>query len=150
MEVTAYCDCGQCCGWERGSWKCLKLDVWNRYVSEGPRKGQKYDGKTAGGTDPRGSDAGLFSVESLKRPWTVPVRVALFPWMLMPQKGTIAADTNYYPIGTVMRIPGYGWGIVEDRGGAIKGPDRLDLFMGSHRKALQWGRRNTPVEIFFK
>ena len=29
LETTAYCGCGQCCSWERGSWKFLKLDFWN-------------------------------------------------------------------------------------------------------------------------
>ena len=45
------------------------------------------------------------------------------------RKGTIAADTKYYPYGTVMIIPGYGKGVVEDIGGAIKGPNRLDVFL---------------------
>lgn len=63
--------------------------------------------------------------------------------------GTLAADTNYYPFGTVMYIPGYGWGKVEDRGGAIKGPNRLDLFYSSKKDAYQWGRRkNVPVKVW--
>ena len=49
--------------------------------------------------------------------------------------------------GTRMYIPGYGWGIVEDKGGAIKGPDRIDLFFDSHADAIQWGRRKVAVEI---
>ncbi len=44
------------------------------------------------------------------------------------QPGTLAADTRYYPMGTVIYIPGYGYGVVEDRGGDIKGRHRLDLF----------------------
>ena len=61
--------------------------------------------------------------------------------------GTIAADTRYYPFGTVMYIPGYGYGRVEDTGGAIKGANRIDLFYRTHEDALQWGRRklNTAV-----
>jgi 3D (Asp-Asp-Asp) domain-containing protein len=146
MEVTAYCGCGQCCGWERGSWKFLKLDVWNRYVSEGPRAGKAYDGKTASGTKPRESNPGLISYDSLEHPWKIPTRVVV-PWNALPRKGTIAADTDYYPVGTVMRIPGYGYGVVEDRGSAIKGPDRIDVFIDSHSRALEWGRQNLPVEI---
>jgi 3D (Asp-Asp-Asp) domain-containing protein len=46
-----------------------------------------------------------------------------------------------------MYVPGYGWGVVEDRGGAIKGPTRLDLYYRSHRKALLWGRRHVDVTI---
>ncbi len=40
----------------------------------------------------------------------------------------------------VRYVPGYGWGRVEDKGGAIKGEARLDLFFHSHEAALQWGR----------
>lgn len=63
-------------------------------------------------------------------------------------KRTIAADTKYYPFGTVMYIPGWGYGRVEDRGSAIKGPDKLDLFFGNRHKALQWGRRRMKVKIW--
>ncbi len=147
MEVTAYCGCSICCEWERGSWTYLKLDFWNRYVSTGPQTGQRYSGLTAHGTDPREPEEGLFSVDSLKRPWMIPVRTILFPWYLVSQDGTIAADTRYYPFGTRMYIPGYGWGVVEDRGGAIKGKKRIDIFYNTHTEALQWGRKNVQVII---
>ena len=49
-------------------------------------------------------------------------RLIPFPWYLLPHDGTIAADTKYYPFSTRMEIPGYGQGVVEDRGGPIKGP----------------------------
>jgi 3D (Asp-Asp-Asp) domain-containing protein len=64
------------------------------------------------------------------------------------EKGTLAADTRYYPFGTVMKIPGYGYGKVEDRGGAIKGAARIDLFFETHRQALQWGRRRVRVQTW--
>ena len=64
------------------------------------------------------------------------------------KKGTIAADTKYYPFGTIMYIPSYGWGEVHDRGGAIKGPRRIDLFFPSHKKALRWGRQKVKVKIY--
>ncbi len=60
--------------------------------------------------------------------------------------GTIAADTTVFPFGTRMRIPGYGDGMVEDRGGAIKG-EKIDLFFKSHREALEWGRQTVTVEV---
>lgn len=147
MVTTAYCGCGDCCSWERGNWKFLKLDFWNRYVSEGRRKGHPYTGKTARGTKPHEPYPGLFSFDSIKHPWMIPVRIVFFPWLLMPQDGTIAADTKYYRFGTRMFVPGYGWGVVEDRGGAIKGPDRIDLYMDEHKKALRWGRKRVPVII---
>ena len=55
--------------------------------------------------------------------------------------GTIAADTRYYPYGTVMKIPGYGKGVVEDIGSAITGPNRLDVYFSTRKKALKWGRQ---------
>lgn len=61
--------------------------------------------------------------------------------------GTIAADTRYYPFGTIMLIPGYGWGRVEDIGGDIKGM-HIDLFFPSHRQALEWGREWNKVKVW--
>lgn len=65
------------------------------------------------------------------------------------KRGTLAADTRYYPFGTVFYIPGYGYGRVEDRGGDIKGPNRLDLWFPSERAAKDFGRRkNVRVTIW--
>ncbi len=148
VETTAYCGCSKCCSWERGSWKYLKLNFWNRYVSAGPDKGRKYTGDTASGTKPHEPQPGLMSTDSLYHPWMIPFR--LMPWAMMAKEGTIAADTKYYPFGTRMYVPGYGWGVVEDRGGAIKGPDKIDLFFNSHQDALKWGRKNVNVYIEFQ
>jgi hypothetical protein len=145
-EVTGYCGCGACTGWERGSWKYLKLDFWNRYVSVGPRKGSPYSGRTASGTWPRQPHPGLISIDSLAHPWMIPIRL-LLPWLWLPHDGSIAADTDFYRFGTRMHVPGYGYGRVEDRGSAIKGPKRLDLFFDSHDDALEWGRQVLDVRI---
>jgi len=64
------------------------------------------------------------------------------------EMGTIAADTRFYPYGTIMHVPGYGWGEVHDIGTAVKGRNRIDLFFTSHKKAMEWGRRNLKVEIY--
>lgn len=61
--------------------------------------------------------------------------------------GTIAADTRYYPYGTVMIVPGYGRGVVEDIGGAIKGPRRIDVYFKTRRQALKWGRQTLKVRV---
>ena len=150
IEFTAYCGCGKCCDWERGSWKYLKLNVWNRYITKGRRKGRRYSGLTACGVRPRQPDPGLLSFDSLSHPWKIPFRILFFPWLFLPQKGTIAADTDYYPFGTEVYVPGYGWGIVEDRGGAIRGPERMDLFFKSHKRALRWGRERVGARIVFE
>jgi len=61
--------------------------------------------------------------------------------------GTIAADTAVLPFGTVVYVPGYGYGRVEDRGGAIKG-NRLDLWYPSHGEAQVWGRKRVNVRVW--
>tara|TARA_R110001592_G_scaffold74159_1_gene225718 strand:- start:235 stop:672 length:438 start_codon:yes stop_codon:yes gene_type:complete len=66
----------------------------------------------------------------------------------MAKKGhTIAADPKIYPFGTVMYIPDYGYGVVEDVGGAIKG-EHIDLYFGSHEAALKWGKRRKTIQIW--
>jgi len=62
-------------------------------------------------------------------------------------KGTIAADTRYYRFDTKMYIPGYGYGTVHDRGGEIKGKNRIDIFFKTHKQALEWGRQKKRVYI---
>ena len=63
------------------------------------------------------------------------------------QYGTIAADTTMLPFGTIVYVPGYGYGRVEDRGGAIKGA-RLDLWYSTHGAAKEWGRKRMNVRIW--
>jgi hypothetical protein len=147
METTAYCGESGCGNWERGSYRYLKLDFWNRYYTSGPNAGKPYSGLTASGTTPHEPEEGLLSLDSVQRPWMIPLRIVLFPWYLLPADGTIAADTKFYPFGTRMYVPGYGWGVVKDRGGAIKGPEKLDLYFDDYQEARQWGRRRVRVTI---
>ena len=110
MEVTGYCNCQQCCGWEY-SGLLFKTPVF----SSGPNKGKpKTVGQTASGA--------------------------------MARRGTVAADASL-PFGTVVEVPGYGLGRVEDRGGAIKG-GKLDLWFSSHQAAREWGRKTLTVTVW--
>jgi hypothetical protein len=142
MEVTAYCPCGECNGYTCGSWYLLKLDRWNCRVKG---SGAKYTGKSASGKPLRKGSPGLLSPDTVLNPTQIPAR--LLPWNILPRDGTLAADTDHYPFGTRMYIPGYGWGRVEDRGGAIKGPNKLDVFVNSHRQTRPWGRRRIDVTV---
>lgn len=76
-----------------------------------------------------------------------PKRVGITSSGTRARKGTIAADTRYYPYGTVMKIPGYGKGVVRDTGSAIKGPRRIDVYFSTRKRALKWGRRRLIVKI---
>jgi len=61
--------------------------------------------------------------------------------------GTIAADTSVFPYGTIMYVPGYGFGRVEDTGSALKG-NHIDLFFRHHSQAVKWGRRRLRVKVW--
>ncbi len=61
----------------------------------------------------------------------------------------VAADTEHFPFGTRLVIPGYGdEEVVEvvDRGGAIKGM-KLDVYYPEHATAKRWGRQILPVRV---
>ena len=65
---------------------------------------------------------------------------------------TVAAG-NGYKIGTIIYIPALkdkpngGWFIVQDRGGAISN-SKLDIYMGSHSAALQYGRKTLEAYVY--
>lgn len=61
--------------------------------------------------------------------------------------GTIAADTRFFPFGTIVHVPGYGYGRVEDRGSDIKGY-HIDLYFRSHEAADEWGRSSQDVRVW--
>lgn len=63
---------------------------------------------------------------------------------------TIAADLAIFPIGTVLYIPGYGYGVVADTGSAIKG-HKLDLYYDTVQDVYeQWGKKSLEVYIVEK
>lgn len=64
----------------------------------------------------------------------------------MPKRGTIAVDPSVIPLGTKLYIPGYGQGVAQDTGGAVKG-NIIDLFFETREEAIQWGRRNVTIYI---
>jgi len=60
---------------------------------------------------------------------------------------TVAADLNVFPIGTILFIPDYGFGVVADKGGAIKG-NRVDLFFNTVDDVYdQWGKKEIDVYV---
>lgn len=66
---------------------------------------------------------------------------------------TLAAGKSY-PVGTIIYIPYFkdkpngGWFIVQDRGGAISN-NKLDVYMGTHTQALQFGRKNLECYVYY-
>lgn len=59
---------------------------------------------------------------------------------------TVAADTDVFPIGSILLIPGYGYGVVADTGAKING-HHLDLYFRTVDAVYnQWGKR--PVNVY--
>ncbi|MGP4078574.1 3D domain-containing protein [Pseudalkalibacillus sp. R45] len=59
---------------------------------------------------------------------------------------TIAADTSVFPIGSILFIPGYGYGVVADTGSAIKNK-KIDLYYKEVKDVYEkWGKKK--VEVF--
>lgn len=63
---------------------------------------------------------------------------------------TIAADLNVFPIGTILFIPGYGYGIVADKGSAIKG-NKIDLYYETVDDVYnKWGKKKVKIYVVKK
>lgn len=60
--------------------------------------------------------------------------------------GVAAVDPSVIPLGTKLYIPGYGYAVAADTGGAIKG-DRIDLCFDTRAEAIAWGTRSVVVLI---
>lgn len=61
--------------------------------------------------------------------------------------GVVAVDPKVIPMGTLLYVEGYGFGIAEDTGGAIKG-NIIDVCVETRAEAYKWGRREVKVHIF--
>lgn len=64
-----------------------------------------------------------------------------------PRVGLVAVDPRVIPLGSRLRIEGYGEAVAADTGGDIKG-NRIDVFLNSRKECIDWGRRKqVRVEI---
>lgn len=60
---------------------------------------------------------------------------------------TIAADLSIFPLGTILYIPNYGYGVVADIGGAIKG-NKIDLYFETVADVYnEWGKQEVNVYV---
>ncbi|MFY4775500.1 3D domain-containing protein [Metabacillus sp. RGM 3146] len=63
---------------------------------------------------------------------------------------TVAADLKVFPLGTILFIPGYGYGVVADKGEAIKG-NELDLYYDTVDDVYKnWGKKTLDVYVVKK
>jgi len=59
---------------------------------------------------------------------------------------TVAVDPSVIPLGTKLWIEGYGYGIAEDVGGAIKG-NKIDLYYNTSGESWNWGAKSVDIYI---
>lgn len=64
----------------------------------------------------------------------------------LARHGVIAVDPDVIPLGTRVYVPGYGYAIAADTGGAIDG-NRIDLCFDTVAEAIVWGRRSVTIVI---
>jgi 3D (Asp-Asp-Asp) domain-containing protein len=60
--------------------------------------------------------------------------------------GAVAVDPSVIPMGSRLRIPGYGLGVAADVGNAIRGA-RIDLWFPTIAQARAWGSRVVTITI---
>ncbi len=65
---------------------------------------------------------------------------------LKAQYGIAAVDPAVIPLGSHLYIPGYGFALAADTGGAIVG-DRIDLCYDTAMQAIDWGVREVTVYV---
>lgn len=62
-------------------------------------------------------------------------------------RGVVAVDPSVIPLGSRMRIPGYGNGVAADVGSGIKG-EVIDLWFPTYAECAAWGRRTVTITIY--
>lgn len=63
-----------------------------------------------------------------------------------PNAKVIAVDPDVIPLGTKVYIPGYGYAVAADTGGAIDGY-KIDIHFPNTQTALNWGNRIIQIKI---
>lgn len=62
------------------------------------------------------------------------------------RRGVIATDPNFIPLGTRVFIPGYGYAVAEDTGGAIVG-NIIDVAFDTIAECYEFGRQSIEIYI---
>ncbi|NLY50826.1 MAG: DUF348 domain-containing protein [Firmicutes bacterium] len=65
---------------------------------------------------------------------------------LPTRRGIVAVAPRVIPLGTKLYVDGYGIALAGDTGSAIKG-NRIDLFLDTHKEAVEFGRRRVKVYV---
>jgi 3D (Asp-Asp-Asp) domain-containing protein len=63
-----------------------------------------------------------------------------------PHEKVIAVDPNIIPLGTKVYVPGYGYAVAGDTGGAING-HHIDVHLESKHAANKWGVKTLNITV---
>jgi 3D (Asp-Asp-Asp) domain-containing protein len=66
-----------------------------------------------------------------------------------PNDKIIAVDPSVIPLGSKVYVEGYGYAIAADTGGGMKGK-KIDVFISSKQKAIDFGVKRLVVTVFSK
>ncbi|RFU62896.1 3D domain-containing protein [Peribacillus glennii] len=66
-----------------------------------------------------------------------------------PNAKVISVDPKLIPLGSKVYVEGYGMAVAGDTGGAMRGK-KIDLFIPSKSKAIQWGVRTVKIKVYKK
>lgn len=61
--------------------------------------------------------------------------------------GTVAVDPSVIPLGTRIKVPGYGDGVAADTGSAVQG-NVIDVWFPSCAQAINWGRKTVTITLY--
>ena len=59
---------------------------------------------------------------------------------------TIAVDPSVIPLGSSVYVPGFGWMVAHDTGGAIQG-NIIDIAMNNNSEAINFGRQTLTITV---
>ena len=63
-----------------------------------------------------------------------------------PHKKVIAVDPDVIPLGSKVYVPGYGYAVAGDTGGAING-HHIDVYLDSKNAAKKWGVKTLTITV---
>jgi 3D (Asp-Asp-Asp) domain-containing protein len=69
------------------------------------------------------------------------------PHRRVTDRGGVAADPRYHPLGSQIYIAGFGTRRVDDTGGAIKGPNRFDVRLTASGKCHRYGVKRLRYRV---
>lgn len=118
--------------------QALKLEVPKEAQPKTTHKTAKADGGIA--------PAGGRSISVLAYSYCLSGRTASGRYT---SHGCVAVDPRVIPLGSKLYIPGYGWAVAADTGGAIQG-NKIDVWFPSVGQCYQWGVRPVTIKVFPK